>query len=361
MIVLNDLLHHMIETHGSDLHLCAGSKPVVRRYGDLEEVGNDRLSFDGLREILFTILSKEQQQKFLDEKELDFAYEIPNAGRFRVNYYDQRKGMSAAFRIIPAKIFTPPELGLPKHILEFTNLPRGLVLVTGPTGSGKSTTLATLIDHINKTRKLHIITIEDPIEYVHENNRCLINQRELGSNTRSFARALRSALREDPDIILVGEMRDLETIELAITAAETGHLVFATLHTSSAPKTIDRIIDAFPSRQQSQIRTMLAGNLKGVICQHLLKRVDGKGMLPALEMLFCNFAVANLIRENKVHQVASIIQAGKQQGMMLMDDSIMEMLKAKKISPEEAFLKANVKKPFEVLINSDYRSYAMSL
>jgi twitching motility protein PilT len=282
---------------------------------------------------------------------LDFAYEIPNVARFRANYFYQKRGLGAVFRIIPSKILSVEELNLPETVLKFTRLSRGLVLVTGPTGSGKSTTLAAMIDYININRKEHILTIEDPVEFVHKNKNCLVNQREVLTHTGSFSMALRAALREDPDVILVGEMRDLETIELAITAAETGHLVFGTLHTNSAAKTVDRIIDAFPSDRQAQIRTMLSESLKGVISQQLLKRADKPGRVASVEILYVNSAVANLIREGKTFQIPSVIQTGKGDGMQLMDQSIMDYLMKKVISPDEAYLKANDKKAFERFLN----------
>ncbi|MBI5055335.1 MAG: type IV pilus twitching motility protein PilT [Nitrospirae bacterium] len=348
-------LRHLVENSASDLHLSAGARATIRKYGDLIETPFEQVTNDTLKTLLFEILTEEQQDIFIENKELDFAYEIPEVSRFRVNYFYHRQGIGAAFRTIPTSIPTLYDLGLPLQILRFTNLNKGLVLVTGPTGSGKSTTIATIIDHINSNKKLHIISIEDPIEFIHKDKKCIVNQREVGSHTRSFANALRSALREDPDLILIGEMRDLETIELAITAAETGHLVFATLHTNSAAKTVDRIIDAFPAKQQSQIRTMLSGSLKGIISQELLKRVDKIGRLAAIEILFCNFAVANLIRENKTYQLPSLIQAGRGQGMQLMDQVLMDLLKQNKISAEDAYLKANDKKPFEELLNASER------
>ncbi|HCW93364.1 MAG TPA: type IV pili twitching motility protein PilT, partial [Flexistipes sinusarabici] len=259
----------------------------------------------------------------------------------------QKRGACAVFRLIPSKILTADDLGLPNQVLKFAKLSRGLVLVTGPTGSGKSTTLAAIIDYINKSRKEHILTIEDPVEFVHHSQGCLINHREVETHTESFSAALRAALREDPDVILVGELRDLETIELAITAAETGHLVFGTLHTNSAAKTVDRIIDAFPSGQQAQIRAMLSESLKGVIAQQLLKKADGKGRVAALELLIVNSAIANLIREGKTFQIPSMIQTGKGDGMQLMDQAIMEFLMNKTITPQEAYVKANDKKSFE--------------
>ena len=265
----------------------------------------------------------------------------------------QQRGISSAFRLIPNRISSLEELGLPEKLKDFAALSRGLVLVTGPTGSGKSTTLAAMINYINKTRTDHIITIEDPIEFVRQSDKCLIQHRQVGVHTKSFSSALRATLREDPDVIMLGEMRDLETIELAITAAETGHLVFATLHTSSAPKTIDRIIDAFPADQQAQIRTMLAESLKGVVCQQLLKRSDKLGRAAALEILVVNTAVSNLIREGKIFQIPSVLQTGKQLGMQLLDNSIMQLHKDKKVSAQEAYYKANDKQMFEKLLDNN--------
>lgn len=347
MAKIDALFTYMIENNASDLHLSTGTKPKIRKHGELEELDQPVLTNDHLRELLFEIATEAQQKIFLDRKDLDFAYEIPNVARFRANYFEQKRGMGAVFRVIPTKILSIQDLGLPDQILRLTQLSRGLVLVTGPTGSGKSTTLAAIIDYININRKDHILTIEDPIEFVHMNKSCLVNHREIGTHTESFAAALRAALREDPDVILVGEMRDLETIELAITAAETGHLVFGTLHTSSAAKTIDRIIDAFPAGQQAQIRTMLSESLKGVLCQQLLRRTDKSGRLAALEILFCKTAIANLIREGKTFQIPSVMQTSKGEGMQLLDQAIMDFLMQKKIAPDEAYLKANDKNAFE--------------
>lgn len=347
MAKIDSFFKYLIENGGSDLHLSVGSKPRIRKHGELEVLDAPILTNELLKDLLFEILTEEQKKVFLQTKDIDFAYEIPDIARFRVNFFVQKRGLGAVFRLIPAKILSFEELGLPKQIIKLAELNRGLVLVTGPTGSGKSTTLAAIIDYINRTRKDHILTIEDPIEFVHTNKGCLINQREVKSHTSSFASALRAALREDPDVILVGEMRDLETIELAITAAETGHLVFGTLHTSSAAKTVDRIIDAFPAGQQAQIRTMLSESLKGVVAQQLLKRADKKGRVAALEILFVNMAIANLIREGKTFQIPSMMQMAKAEGMQLLDQSIMEFLMQKIITPEEAYLMANDKKAFE--------------
>lgn len=348
MTEINKFFDYMIKNKASDLHISSGSKPKIRKHGELEEVlGCPELPNEYAEKLLLPILSDKQRKSLFENKELDFAYEFGDISRFRVNYFFQKKGISGVFRAIPKDIPSFEELNLPKSLLKINNMSRGLVLVTGPTGSGKSTTLASLIDYINKNRKDHILTIEDPIEFVHQPKGCLISQREIGKHTNSFATALRAAMREDPDVILVGEMRDLETIELAITAAETGHLVFGTLHTSSAAKTVDRIIDAFPTGQQAQIRVMLSESLKAVIAQQLLKRIDKAGRIATMEILFVNMAVANLIREGKTFQIPSIIQTGKAEGMQLIDQVIMDYLMQKIISPEEAFLKANDKKSFE--------------
>lgn len=344
---INTYLKSLVDRGGSDLHMSTGVRPKFREHGDLEDLDDNVLTNDVLKQMLFEILSEEKQKKYSSTGDIDFAYEIQGLARFRVNYMFQKRGFAAVFRVIPSKIPTVEELNIPAQVLKFTDQSMGLVLVTGPTGSGKSTTLAAIINHINHTRKHHILTIEDPIEFVHKNEKCLINQREVGTNTASFASALRAALREDPDVILVGEMRDLETIELAVSAAETGHLVFGTLHTNSAAKTVDRVIDVFPSNQQEQIRTMLSESLKGVVCQQLLKRCDKPGRVAAMEILFVKRAVANLIREGKTYQIPTVIQTGKREGMQLMDQAIMDFMMKKIITPEEAFHKANDKTTFE--------------
>jgi len=336
----------MLEKGASDLHLTSGAPPLIRVNGEMTPLTDKILSAQNLNDLLMEIVPPEKQEKFQQNHDLDMAHEFGEF-RFRCNLFFQRKGMGAVFRVIPTKIKSAEELGLPPQVLKLTTFKKGLVLVTGATGSGKSTTLASMIDHINRNRKEHILTIEDPIEFVHENKSCLINQREVGPHSNSFATALRAALREDPDIILVGEMRDLETIELAITAAETGHLVFGTLHTASAAKTVDRIINVFPTNQQEQIRTMLSESLRGVISQNLLKKADGKGRVATLEILLSTSASNNLIRENKTFQMNSVIQTGKKDGMQTMDQAIMDHLMAKRITPEEAYSYAVDKKPFE--------------
>jgi twitching motility protein PilT len=347
MARIDTLFKMMKEQGASDLHLSTGAPPIFRLRGELEPLEFKALSHEELKEIIYEILSQKQIRQFEEHHDLDFAYSVPGLARFRGNILLQHKGIAAVFRIIPSKILSVEDLGLPEGVTKFTQLKKGLILVTGPTGSGKSTTLAAMIDHINNTRKDHILTLEDPLEFIHENKQSLFNQRQIGEHTDSFTAALRAALREDPDVILVGEMRDLETISLAMTAAETGHLVFGTLHTNSAAKTIDRIIDAFPRDGQAQIRTMLAESLKGVICQQLLKTSDGKGRVAALEILVGTPAISNLIREGKTFQIPSIIQTARRDGMQLMDQHLLDLLKTKQINPEEAYRCASDKKQFE--------------
>lgn len=332
-----DKLFQLLQQHGgSDLHLSPDNPPLIRASGQLRPLIDQVLSHEQYRGLLYEIMTDAQRNDFEATHDLDFAYEVEALkARFRANIFVGRLGISAVFRIIPEQILTVEQLGLPQAVLDFTEFTKGLVLVTGPTGSGKSTTLAAMIDHINRNRPEHILTVEDPIEFVHKGQKSLINQREVGVHTQSFASALKAALREDPDIILVGEMRDLETIELAITAAETGHLVFGTLHTSSAAKTVDRLVNVFPTTQQEQIRTMLAESLRGVVAQQLLRTVDGK-RCAALEILKVNAASANLIREGKTFQLPSVIQTGRNEGMQLMDQALQELLNEKRISLEEA-------------------------
>jgi twitching motility protein PilT len=340
MAKLDPFFKLVVDTGASDLHLSVGNPPLLRLHGDLQRVKYKNLEEEELREMLYEIIPEEIIKKFEEEGEVDFGLEIPGLARFRVNIYKERRGIAAAFRVIPTKIKTIEELGLPSILNKLALLPKGLVLVTGPTGSGKSTTLAAMIDYANRMRYDHIITIEDPIEFVHESKNCLVNQRELGTHTKSFANALRAALREDPDIILVGEMRDKETIALAIEATLTGHLVLSTLHTISAAQTINRIIDVFPAEEQAQIRTTLSEALRAVISQTMFKRIDRPGRIVALEILIATPAVRNLIREGKIHQIPSMIQTGKKYGMMSLDDCIMDYLNKGYISPEEAFIKA---------------------
>jgi twitching motility protein PilT len=309
---------------------------MLRLHGEMMKLNHPDLNNEAVQGLIFEILTEKQKRQFVESWELDCSYQLEGVGRFRCNVFMQRRGLGGVFRVIPEKIKSAQELGLPPGIIDLIHIPRGLVLVTGPTGSGKSTTLAALLHSINLERKEHIITIEDPIEFVHENRECLINQREVSSHTKSFANALKAALREDPDIILVGEMRDLETIHLAMTAAETGHLVFGTLHTNSASKTVDRIIDAFPEAQQAQIRVMLAESLRGVIAQTLFTREDQPGRVAALELLINTHAVANLIREGKTFQIPSAMQTGSEIGMLTFENSVSKLMKEGKISKETA-------------------------
>ncbi len=343
-----DALFKLMKQQGaSDLHLSSGAPPILRLHGEMERLNYPPLSNEQTKALVFEILNAEQRAQFEQTRDLDFAYALAEVGRFRGNVLETHRGIAAVFRIIPSKILTADELGLPEGIRKLTRLKKGLVLVTGPTGSGKSTTLAAMIDLINRTRREHILTLEDPLEFIHENQMSLVNQRQIGNHTLSFASALKAALREDPDIILVGEMRDLETISLAMSAAETGHLVYGTLHTNSAPKTIDRIIDVFPKDSQEQVRTMLGESLKGVVCQQLMKTADGKGRVAAHEILIGNAAISNLIREGKTFQIPSIMQTGKGEGMQLMDQRVLELLKEKKVTPEEAYRCAVEKRNFE--------------
>jgi twitching motility protein PilT len=328
-----DLLMDVISRNASDLHLAAGVAPSVRVRGRLIPMdGYPRLMPTDTREIVYSILSNDQRQRLETDWQLDFAYSVPGHARFRVNAYFQRSAIGAAFRLIPAKITSIDDLGLPKAVHEFTHKPRGFVLVTGPTGSGKSTSLAAMIDSINATREEHIMTVEDPIEFLHSHKKCVVNQRELGSDAQSFALAIKAALRQDPDVILVGEMRDLETIQTALTAAETGHLVFATLHTQSAPSTIDRIIDVFPAHQQDQVRTQLSVALQGVMTQQLLPTADGSSRVVACEVLVPTPAVRNLIREGKTHQIPSSMQTGSNVGMQTMDAALATLVRSGKIT-----------------------------
>ena len=346
MAQIDQFLKVLAEKGGSDLHLTTGSPPMMRLHGELQAFPFRELTPKDMEKLVYEIMEEDWRMTFLDRRDFDFAYEIAGVARFRANVFWQRKGLGAVFRTIPSEILTADDLNLPDVVRKFGMLSKGLVLVTGPTGSGKSTTLAAIIDLINETRKDHILTIEDPIEFTHPNKTCLVNQREIGSHTKSFAAALKAALREDPDVILVGEMRDRETIELGITAAETGHLVFGTLHTNSAPKTVDRIIDVFPADQQEQIRSMLAESLKGVVSQVLMRKKDGKGRVAAMEIMVGTSAVANLIRENKLHQIPSIIQTGKKDGMQLLDQHILEFLMSGAIDAREAYMRSHNKQAF---------------
>jgi twitching motility protein PilT len=342
----------MNDQGASDLHLVSGQPPALRVTGDMERIKYKVLENDDLKSMLYEIAPEDKVKVFEETGDIDFGYEIPGMARYRANFFMQKYGVAAVFRQIPEAILTADMLGLPTVCTKLASLPRGLVLVTGPTGSGKSTTLAAIIDVANKTRKDHIITVEDPIEFVHVSQSCIVNHREVGLHTKSFSAALKGALREDPDIILVGEMRDLETIALAIEAASTGHLVFGTLHTSSAPKTVDRVIEVFPSSEQAQIRSTLSDGLRAVIAQVLFKRIDKKGRCVALEILIANAAVRNLIREGKTHQINSMMQTGKKYGMQLLDDAIMDLLNKGWIGGDEAYMKANDKGKFRPFLKN---------
>jgi twitching motility protein PilT len=342
----------MNEQGASDLHLVSGQPPALRIRGDMERVKYKVLDDDELKSMLYEIAPEHKVKVFEETGDVDFGYDVLGIARYRANFFKQKYGVAAVFRQIPEEIMTAKQLGLPDVITKLASLPRGLVLVTGPTGSGKSTTLAAIIDVANRTRKDHIITVEDPIEFVHQSQSCIVNHREVGVHTKTFTAALRGALREDPDIILVGEMRDLETIRLAIEAASTGHLVFSTLHTSSAPKTVDRVIEVFPASEQAQIRSTLSDGLRAVVAQVLFKRIDKTGRIPALEILIANPAVRNLIREGKSHQIPSMIQTGKKYGMLLLDDAIMDLLNKGIISPEDAYSKSNDKARFRPFLKT---------
>ena len=326
----------------SDIHLSAGAPPVVRVNGELAGLDDlGLLSSQTIQRVVYAILTQKQRERFETDLELDFAYALPGRARFRVNVYRQRESVGAAFRQIPFEIKTLEDLGVPPAVSNFAGLPRGMVLVTGPTGSGKSTTLAALVDLANRTRRDHIMTVEDPIEFLHRHKSCLVNQREVGEDTLSFTQALKHVLRQDPDIILVGEMRDLETISVALTASETGHLVFATLHTQDAAQTIDRVIDVFPPHQQTQVRTQLAGAIQGVVCQTLCKTADGRGRVVATEVMVATPAIRNLIREGKTHQVYSAMQAGAQHGMHTLDQHLADLVRTRRITYEHGLEKCH--------------------
>jgi twitching motility protein PilT len=341
-IDLDALLIRLLELGGSDLHLTAGLPPTVRIHGDLTPLEDfPELEPVDLQKMLYAIMTQKQLETFENHLELDMSYSIPGHARFRVNVFQQRDAIGAVMRVIPFEILTLEQLKVPEQVANFAYLPRGFVLVTGPTGSGKSTTLAAIIDLINSNRPVHIMTVEDPIEFLHKHKRAVVNQREIGTDTLSFTSALKHVLRQDPDVILVGEMRDLETIQIALTAAETGHLVFGTLHTQDAPQTIDRVIDVFPPHQQEQIRVQLAGALQGVVCQNLLKTADGKGRTVGVEILTATPGVRNLIREGKTHQIYSSIQSGAQHGMVAMDQSLATLVKTGRVTYDEALEKCN--------------------
>jgi twitching motility protein PilT len=348
---LTVVLERMLALGASDLHLAAGSPPLARVDGDLGMMeGFDELSGTGIQEAVYAILTQKQRERFETELELDLAYSLPGHCRFRVNVYRQREAIGAAFRRIPYEILSLEELGMPPSVARFANLARGMVLVTGPTGSGKSTTLASLVDLANRSRHDHILTVEDPIEFLHRHKSCLVNQREVGEDTHSFSNALRHALRQDPDILLVGEMRDLETIAVALTAAETGHLVFATLHTQDAAQTIDRVIDVFPPHQQQQVRTQLAGALQGVVSQTLVRTSSGRGRSVATEVLVATPAIRNLVREGKTHQIYSALQAGSQYGMHTLDQSLADLVRRRQVTREIGLEKCHHREDFLRLI-----------
>ena len=334
---INELLERLLDLGGSDLHLTTAHHPCVRVYGELKPLTEyPKLNGSEIRRMVYAILTSRQREKFEEELELDTSHSVPGLGRFRLNVFQQRDAVGAVLRAIPYDIVPLERLGLPRSVSQFAELPRGLVLVTGPTGSGKSTTLASLVDIINRTKPVHIMTVEDPVEFLHHHKAALVNQREVGEDTHSFARALKHVLRQDPDVILVGEMRDLETIHTALTAAETGHLVFGTLHTQDAPQSIDRVIDVFPPHQQQQVRVQLASALQGVVTQQLVSKSDGRGRAAAVEVLVATPAVRNLIREGKTHQVYSAMQAGGKYGMVTMDQSLASLVGAGDISFETA-------------------------
>jgi twitching motility protein PilT len=339
---IDDLLEQMVALGASDLHITVASPPAFRVRGHIMRAeGFEPFTSDDTRSLLYRVLSSEQQKHFELRRQLDFAYSIPGLARFRVNVYYQRESVGAAFRLIPQDIKSLEELSLPHVLHQLAEKPRGLVLVTGPTGSGKSTTLAAIIDEINRNRSEHILTVEDPIEFVHKHKRCIVNQREIGPDAESFGMALKAALRQDPDVILVGEMRDLETISTALTAAETGHLVFGTLHTQSAPSTIDRIIDVFPPEQQEQVRIMIAGSLQAVVTQTLLPTSDGNGRVAALEILFPDDAVRNLIRQAKIEQVYSIMQTNTARGMQTMEQALADLALRRVVNVDEAITRSS--------------------
>lgn len=340
MAELDKLLTFLHKQNGSDLHLSSRTRPFIRVHGVMMPLNMGSLDPSQVEKLLMEVMPPRNREEFLSTNDTDFAYELDEVGRFRVNIFRDRHGPCGVFRLIPNKIMSPDELGLPEAARRFCRLPKGLILVTGPTGCGKTTTLATMLDLVNSTRREHIVTVEDPIEFVHENKLCLVNQREVHSHTQSFARALRAALREDPDVVLVGEMRDLETTHIAIETAETGHLVFATLHTTTAASTVDRLIDQFPPDQQEQIRTMLSVSLKGVISQTLLRTKDGKGRVAAMEVLVVTSAVANMIRERKTYQITSFMQTGAKLGMICLNDALLKLVLEDKVTPQEALSKS---------------------
>jgi twitching motility protein PilT len=351
MAKLDAFFKLMVDQGASDLHLVAASQPILRVSGDLERIRYQVLTNDDLKKMLYEIAPEHKLKEYEETGDIDFAYEIPGLARFRANYFVQKYGVGAVFRQIPDTILTFEQLNLPSVMKKLPSFPKGLVLVTGPTGSGKSTTLAAIVDYANANRKDHILTIEDPVEFVHKSKNCIVNHREVGLHTKSFSTALRAALREDPDIIMVGEMRDLETISLAVEAASTGHLVFGTLHTQNASKTVDRIIDVFPQDQQEQIRATLADSLMAVVSQTLFKRKDKKGRIAALEILIATPAVRNLIRDGKTFQIPTVLQTGKKYGMQSLDDAIMGLLENGMIRAEDAYLHSLDKQRFRQFLD----------
>ncbi len=343
---LTELLAFVVKNKASDLHLSSGLPPMIRVHGDVRRINVPALEHKEVHAMIYDIMNDGQRKFYEENLECDFSFAVPNLARFRVNAFVQQRGAAAAFRTVPSKVLTLEDLKAPKIFQDISEYPRGIVLVTGPTGSGKSTTLAAMVNHVNENEYGHILTIEDPIEFVHESKKSLINQREVGPHTLSFANALRSALREDPDVILVGEMRDLETIRLALTGAETGHLVFGTLHTSSAAKTIDRVVDVFPAAEKEMVRAMLSESLRAVISQTLLKTKDGSGRIAAHEIMIGTPAIRNLIRENKIAQMYSAIQTGAQLGMQTLDQNLQDMVRRNLVSASEARGKAQNKESF---------------
>lgn len=352
-IILDDLLIHVLDCGASDLHLTEGAAPTVRLRGEMEVIdGFAPLTSEQLRATLYGVMTERQRKVFEEELELDFAYAVPGHARFRVNVFQQRESIGAVMRMIPWEILPLEKLGMPDVIESFTHLKRGLVLVTGPTGSGKSTTLAAIIDQINRTRRGHIMTIEDPIEFLHEHQGCIVNQREVGSDTHGFRTALKHVLRQDPDVILVGELRDLDTISVALTAAETGHLVFATLHTQSAQDTITRVVDVFPADQQQQVRTQLAATLQGVVCQTLVKTLDGRGRAAAVEVMVCNSGIRAMIRDDKLQQIQGALQAGARDGMQTLNAHLAALVKAGRISYNAGLEHCSNRADFDTLVGS---------
>ncbi|MCP9759968.1 type IV pilus twitching motility protein PilT [Aquitalea sp. S1-19] len=343
---ISELLAFTVKNKASDLHLSAGLSPMIRVHGDIRRINLPAMEQHDVHDMVYDIMNDHQRKAFEEHFECDFSFEMPGVARFRVNAFQQNRGMAAVFRVIPSKILSLDDLNAPKIFKEISEFPRGIVLVTGPTGSGKSTTLAAMVDYVNENHYSHILTVEDPIEFVHESKKSLINQRELGAQTHSFANALKSALREDPDVILVGELRDLDTIRLALTAAETGHLVFGTLHTSSAAKTIDRIVDVFPGTEKDMVRSMLSESIRAVISQSLLKTKDGGGRVAAHEIMLGTPAIRNLIRENKIAQINSMIQTGQQYGMQTLDQCLQDLVRRNLVTSAEARTKASQKDLF---------------